>query len=134
MIRDFEYGDQHRFTPNEHSGFEDVPDLFESDEYDKYTLVDEGDVKCILCWKEYAPDDYCIFFLMPDGIDPHYARELRKFLDKHTDRLKPKSCVTYSFDCDMLNRWHKFFRFVKEEGEEKIVNGLTFNRWIIKWA
>ena len=133
MIRDFHRGDEHKFKPNEFSTFEDLGDLFETDEYTKYTLDIDGDINCILCWKEYEPDHYAIFFLMPDGFDVKYSRVIKEFLDGETERLKPKSCITYSFNCDMLNRWHKFFGFVLCEGEEVEVNGKTFNKWIIRW-
>lgn len=133
MIRNFEKGDELKFEPNEFSSFEDMGDLFETDEFTKYTLDIDGDVNCILCWKEYEPDHYCIFFLMPDGFDVKYSRILKTWLEEEAERLKPKSCITYSFDCDRLNRWHKFFGFVLCEGEEVELKGKKFNKWIITW-
>jgi len=133
MIREFEKGDEERLKPNEHSDMSAISDVFEDDSFIKHTLEDEGDVKCILCWKQYLPRHYAIFFLMPDGVAFKHARALKKFLDNATLNMNPKSCLTYSFDCDMLNRWHKFFGF-KMQRKSLLEAAAGFNKWMIKWA
>ena len=132
MIRSYISGDELKLKPNEFSDFSGVSDIFQDSGYVKHTLDDGGDVKCILCWKEYEPRKYAIFFLMSDGIVFSHARALKKFLDAATLRLRPKTCITYSFDCDMLNRWHRFFGFNKQD--EVYIEDKKFNKWKISWG
>lgn len=134
MIRPFQYGDQHRLKPNRFSDPSDVEHVFLNPNYEKYTLEDGGEIKCILCWIEYEPRKYGIFFLMPDGVEMRYAKQLKKFLDEATLRLKPELCMTVSVDCELLNKWHQFFGFVMEEGGRQQIKGVNFNKWVIKWA
>lgn len=134
MIREFEKGDEEKLKPNEFSESSDVADVFLDDSFVKHTLDDEGEVRCIICWKQYAPKQYAIFFLMEDGIKFKHARALKRFLDSATEKLKPKSCITYSFDCDMLNRWHKFFGFEKQRGVIFDGGVNNYNKWAIKWV
>lgn len=132
-IRPYEKGDEDKLNPNEFSELDDVRDVFIDDGFVKHTLDDDGEVKCILCWKQYLPRHYAIFFLMPDGVKLGQARALKRFLDDATLKLQPKTCITYSVDCDMLNRWHKFFGF-KNQRKSLIEEAQGFNRWMIKWA
>lgn len=134
MIRDFILGDEKRLKPNAYSDVSDLSDVFTDDNYIKYTLEDRGEIKCILCWWQYEPRKYAIFFLMPEHVGLIHAREIKKFLDKKTNELNPKLCLTYSFDCDMLNRWHEFFGFEKKDENSVFIEGKKFNKWVIKWA
>jgi hypothetical protein len=134
MIREYEAGDELRFKPNRYSGFADISDVFGDNNYQKYTLEDNGEVKCILCWYQYEPEKYAIFFLMPDGAGLKHARALKKFLDNVKLRLQPKTCITYSLDCGTLNRWHEFFGFSKKDNEGAFIGGKKFNKWEIQWA
>ena len=133
MIRKFELGDHLKLEPNEHSRMGDIADVFFDDDFVKHTLDDGGEVKCILCWKQYLPKHYAIFFLMPDGVEFKHARALKRFLDDAALKLNPKSCITYSFDCDILNRWHKFFGF-EQQRKSLLDQANGFNAWLIKWA
>lgn len=132
MIRNFEQGDQHKYKANRFSDAGDVDFVFVDEAYEKYTLEEDGEVKCILCWTEYSPRKFAIFFLMPEGTQFRHARQLKKFLQDATDRLKPESCMTYSEDCDVLNRWHLFFGFTKEP-QQVMIENKTFNKWVITW-
>lgn len=132
MIREFEKGDELRLDANKFSDVGDISDVFEDDSFVKHTLEDEGEVKCILCWKQYLPRQYAIFFLMPDGVGFKHARALKRFLDDATLKLNPISCITYSHDCDMLNRWHKFFGFQRQRSS-LLGAADGFNKWMIKW-
>lgn len=134
MIRDFILGDEKKLKPNEFSDPGDIEDVFTDNSYEKFTLDDQGEIKCILCWQQFKPESYAIFFLMPDGVNLTHARAIKKFLDEKTRELKPKLCLTYSFDCDMLNRWHEFFGFKKEDENSVLVDGRKFNKWVIQWA
>ena len=134
MIRAYKKGDELKLKPNKFSDVSSVDDIFDNDNYIKHTLDDNGEIKCIMCWYNHAPDRYAIFFLMPDGVEFKHARALKRFLDEMTERLKPKSCVTYSFDCDMLNRWHEFFGFQKRDGDGVLIDNKKFNKWEILWA
>lgn len=136
-IRSYKKGDELRFKPNE---FSDIGGLDLDDAaLVKYTLEDNDSVKCILCWREYAPKHYAIFFLMPDDVGFRHARALRGFLDKIIMQLEPKSCITYSRDCEKLNRWHKFFRFKlqKKNHYDAELSGIVdlehYNKWLILW-
>ena len=133
MIRDFIEGDQYRLKPNEFSDLKGVEDVFYDDQYEKYTLEDEGEIKCIICWQEFQPKEYVVFLLMPDGVQSFYAKTIKRFMNKTIKRLKPKLCLTYSFDCDMLDRWHKFLGFKQEDGAV-LFEGKKFNKWIIRWV
>jgi len=134
MIRDYEKGDELRLNPNEFSEVtDDMREIFANDRFVKHTLEDDGEIKCILCWMQYSPKQYAIFFLMPDGVEFKHARALKRFLDKETERLKPKSCITYSVNCDRLNRWHKFFGFEKQRDDMSTLSG-QYNKWLIKWV
>ena len=133
MIREFEKGDELKLDANQFSDIGDISDVFEDDSFVKHTLDDDGEVKCILCWKQYLPRHYAIFFLMPDGVGFKHARALKRFLDDATLKLNPRICITYRHDCDMLNRWHKFFGFqMQRKSLLEAADG--FNKWMIKWA
>jgi hypothetical protein len=133
MIRDFEIEDLDKLDANQFSGRGEVSDdvFCENGGYDKYTLEDEGEVITIMCLKEYEPKHIAIFFLMKDGLNFKQVREIKKFMNKLTVELEPKTCITYSVDCDILNRWHDFFGF-KKEGD-LLVEEKLFNKWVIRW-
>lgn len=133
MIRKYQLGDEHKLDANRFSDLEGIQDVFIDDSFVKYTLDDNGEIKCILCWKQYAPKQYAIFFLMPEEISFKHARALKRFLDGVTLELKPKSCITYSVDCDMLNRWHRFFGF-QQQRKSLLEIAMGFNKWLIKWV
>lgn len=133
MIRDFKIGDHLDLEPNEHSRIGDVSDVFFDDTFSKHTLDDDGNIKCIMCWKQYLPKHYAVFFLMSDGVEPKHAKALKRFINKKISEIKPKSCVTYSFDCGMLNKWHKFFGF-KQQRRSLLEQANGFNTWLIKWV
>lgn len=133
MIRPYREGDELKLAPNEFSDLDGVRDVFKDNSFVKHSLDDNGEIKCILCWKQYLPKQYAIFFLMPDGVSFKHARALKRFLDGVTLELEPKACITYSVDCDMLNRWHEFFGFKRQRKSLlELANG--FNKWLIKWA
>lgn len=136
-IRLFEKGDEFRFKPNEFSNIDGLN--LDDAALVKYTLEDNDSVKCILCWREYAPKHYAIFFLMPDDVGFRHARALKRFLDKIIIELEPESCITYSRDCAKLNRWHKFFGFTQHEKNHYdaelsgIIDLKHYNKWLILW-
>jgi len=132
MIRKFKLGDHLILKPNEHSGIGDILDVFFDDTFTKYSLEDEDDIKCIICWKQHFPKHYGVFFLMSDNISSKHARELKRFVDDIAEKMKPRSCITYSFDCDTLNRWHNFFGFEKQR-KSLLDKADGFNVWLIKW-
>lgn len=134
MIRDFILGDENKLKPNAFSDPTDVRDIFTDDTYKKFTLEDGEKIVAITCWKEYAPDEYAIFMLMCDEITASNTRELKRLLDNATIQLKPKRCITYSFDCDMLNRWHEFWGFKSDPANGVLIEGKKFNKWVIEWA
>lgn len=133
MIRPYKNGDEDRLKANEFSKIDNIKDVFLDDTFVKHTLEDKEEIKCIICWKQYAPKQYAIFFLMPEGIEFRHARALKRFLDDAILKLMPKSCITYSVNCDMLNRWHVFFGFKQQRKNlSDVADG--FNKWLIKWA
>lgn len=134
MIRAYKAGDEDRLEANEFSSIDDVTWVFEDDSFEKYTVEKNDEVLCIICWTEYCHKQYAIFFLIKEGAGMSEIKAIKKFLDQKTKELKPKTCITYSFDCDMLNRWHKFFGF---ERQRKILLNAgydQYNKWMIKWA
>ena len=133
MIRDFIFGDHLDIELNEFSDFGNCMSVFFDDSFVKYTLKEKEEVKCIMCWKQYSPKQYAVFFLMSNNVNFKHARALKKFIDSVILNKKPKSCLTYSYDCDKLNRWHKFFGF-KQQRESLLDQAEGFNTWLMKWA
>lgn len=131
-IRPYREGDEKKLDPNRFSGVDDIAGVFSDDSFVKHTLDDDGEIKCITCWKQYAPRHYAAFFLMPEGISISNAKALKRFIVSAVDKFKAKTCITYSVDCDMLNRWHEFLGF---ENQRKPLDEQAqgFNRWIVRW-
>ena len=134
MIRKFEIGDEKKIEANEFSQVDGLDDVFLDDKFIKHTLDDNGDVKCIICWTQYSPRHYAAFFLMPESLNLRHVRALKRFIDDAKIRLKAKSCITYSFDCAMLNKWHKFLGFEKQRGVIFDGGVKNYNKWTIKWV
>lgn len=130
MIRDFKEGDQHRLIPNQ---FSDISGFnFSDPSYQKFTVESVDAIKCIICWTEYEPKKFAIFFLMADVVETLWIFKIRKFLKEHTAKLSPKSCITYSEDHEQLEKWHEFFGFTKD-ASQVMVDGKAYNKWVITW-
>lgn len=136
MIRDFENGDQFKFTLNKFSGLFELEDVFEESGYEKVTVLNKGgDIIGILCWYLFAPDCYATFLLMSDkGVGIAEVREIKEFFRQKAEEVKAKLIVTYSLDCDTINKWHEFIGFKKENNEGILIKGRKFNKWVIKWG
>ena len=132
MIRDFIYGDQDKLEANEFSCFEGLPDVFKDDAYAKFTLEDEGEIKCIICFTDHGAGRFAAFFLMPDGVGLKHARALKRFIHAKAIVYGAKMILTYSLDCDLINRWHRFLGFSTYNAI--VADGKTFNKWVIEWA
>ena len=132
MIRPFKLGDHLDIKTNEHSSIGDIIDVFFDDSFIKHSLDDDGEIKCIILWKQYSPRQYASFLLMPESISMKHVRALKLFIDSASVRLGAISCITYSVDCDMLNRWHKFLGF-KQQRDSLLDQVKGFNKWVLRW-
>lgn len=133
MIREFKLGDYLELEPNGHSKLSEIFDVFFDDSFKKFTLDDNGNITCIIIWKQYLPRHYAIAFLMEEVTSFAHARVLKKFMNTAILGTNPRTCITHSFDCDMLNRWHRFFGFKKQRKSLSDTKS-GFNTWLIKWV
>lgn len=136
MIREYIKGDEERLKFNDFSDPSIASDIFLDPSYLKMTICgqDQNDVSIIACWKEYAPDSYATFLLMSKDVSVNRCKELKKLLNDVTMRLRPKRVLTYSHDCERLNRWHEFLGFKKEDENGVLIEGKKFNKWVMSWV
>jgi hypothetical protein len=132
MIREFQESDLKNFTPNEHSGIDEVLPIFTSPIYHKFSLI-EGDItKAIIYFHHTGGDDWAGFFLISKDFSARNGIQIRNFIKQTTDKYKPKRLWTVSLDCPMINKWHKFLR-LKEEKSDIILNGKKYIMWSCLW-
>lgn len=132
MIRDYEAGDEKRVKFNRFSDPSTAPDVFEDRSYTKTTVENGGEVRAIIVWKEVEPRDYASFIILSDKATKRDCLELKKLVNDAIVRLKPKLVLTYSIDCDELNRWHDFIGF-KKEGDGVLIGDKNLTRWVMRW-
>lgn len=133
MIRAFEKLDARRLKANGFSGFENMDYVFNDPTFYKQTLEDEvtGAVLCIIVFKRYWGNNFVGFFLMGQEIEPLHARQLKRFVENVIIDFEMERLQTDSFDCELLNRWHKFLGFELEGKRKKMMMGKDFNSWAI---
>lgn len=131
MIREYQSGDEIGTDFNEFSKPETAPEVFADDSWKKYTIEDGG-VKIIACFQEVAPKTFATFLLMAKDVGNSHCRELKRLLNDVTMKLKPERVLTYSHDCDVINRWHEFLGFKIEES--LLMGDKKFNKWVMTWA
>lgn len=134
MIRDYTQGDERGLKFNDFSNPNIIPEVFGDATYLKKTVEDKGTVKIIACWKEYAPESYATFLLMAENVSMSHCKELKHLLNDVIMMLRPKRVLTYSHDCDVLNRWHEFLGFKTEDMNSVFIDGKKFNKWVMEWA
>lgn len=132
MIRPFEAGDEYRLIPNEHSHIDDILHVFSDDLYEKYALEDDGRIVSIMLWIESEPRRFAAFFLMSEDVRPKHTKAMKRFINRCAKQFMAKSCLTYSVNCDMINRWHRFLGFDLEESGV-LINNKFFNKWVLTW-
>lgn len=133
MIRDYQNGDEKKAKFNGFSDASIIPEVFADPTYVKHTVEDNGAVKIIACYREYAPSSYATFLLMAEDVGVSHCKELKRLLNNVTMKLRPKRVLTYSHDCDLLNRWHEFLGFKKEDENGVLIEGKKFNKWVMAW-
>ena len=134
MIRDYEKGDEALLNFNRFSDPSAAPEVFESDEYVKKTLTDEGVIRVIVCWREIAPASLASFILMSKDISTRYFRELKRFIKNVIVSLGLRLVLTYSVDCEEINRWHRFLGFELDVEGKVTLGDKSFNKWVMRWA
>ena len=132
MIRDFQNGDEKKISFNGFSNPETAPEVFGDESYSKTTVEENGDVRAIVVWKEIEPCVYAAFIVLSDRATKTNCLELKRLINDAIVRLKPKLVLTYSIDCEELNRWHDFLGF-KKEGDGVLMGGKNFNKWVMRW-
>jgi hypothetical protein len=132
MIRVFELDDLKAFEGNDYSDPSGMEPVLCDMSVEKYSVISDGLVKCIICFFEYLPRSYGIFFLAAKNISNIDARQMKRFLEKCIVEKNPKNCVTYSKTDSILEHWHVFFGFEKTGNQTK-VDGVVFNEWVRRW-
>lgn len=126
MIREFIIADLDRFEPNDYSRPDDVRYVFEDEGWWNYTL-ENSCVKAIVCFKENALGEWAVFALLSKYFRARDSVEMRDFMLRAQDVLKPKKLWTISKPIEKTSRWHRFFGFVFERPQE--FQGETYNLW-----
>lgn len=134
MMRGYKEGDELRLEFNKFSDPATAPEVFMDDTYVKETLEDGGEVKAIVCWKEIAPRSIAGFFLVSKNIGMSHCRELKLFIKELIVNLRLELVLTYSVDCDELNKWHEFLGFNKEEDGRVSIGDKSLNKWVMRWV
>lgn len=134
MIREYIPGDEDKMDFNQFSDASDIAMVFTDETFIKNTIEDNGAVKIITFWKEYEPTKFGFFILMAKEISARHIIQMKKFLAKAIEENKPKHVMTYSEDCAILHKWHRFWGFEKDPTEDLFLNGKQFNKWVMEWA
>lgn len=132
MIRAYETGDEKRLSFNEFSNPSLAPEVFGDESYTKTTVEHKGDVRAIVVWKEIEPRSFASFIVLSDMATKTDCLELKRLINDAILRIKPKLVLTYSIDCEELNRWHDFLGF-KKEGDSVLMGDKNLTRWVMRW-
>lgn len=135
MIADYTKGDELLITPNRYS--ENIPlasSFLCADGVCKKSIVADGRVMAVVIWKEYEPRKYVTALVMDKKAGLSVFRDIKIVLFGVGKEFSPLSFVTYSLDDGIIYRWHRFLGFNMEAGSSQVVDGKTYNKWVMKWA
>lgn len=127
MIREFEQSDLERFEPNQVSDPSDQAHVFDDDRWWKYTIYDK-EIKAIICFLEDQPGEWGAFAFISKHFNARDSVEMRKFMQRAEDVLKPKKLWTASPSSAKVNRWHEFLNLTLDSPLE--YNGKIYNKWV----
>lgn len=131
MIREFANVDARRIKANEFSNPVNLGFVFHDDHFYKFTLVDENEVKAIICFARYWKNNFVAFFLISEDISISDIKELKRFIydaaiDFEADRIQTESIAE-----EKIDKWHKFLGFKLEGRKEKMVYNKDYHCWAI---
>lgn len=131
MIRAYEQGDELLLKPNEFSGYGDCAYIFDDEKYVKHTLEDDGKIYGMVVWFEYEPNRWGAWLLISVEIGMKHVKELKRFISGVIVDRKPERIVTYSLDCEVINKWHEFLGFEMDGTDTRVIEGKNFNKWVL---
>lgn len=126
MIREFTIADLDTFQPNEFSLPDNISYVFEDGYWWNYVIENHG-IKAIICFKENKPGEWATFALISKYFNAKDSLEMRNFMRRAEEVLKPKKLWTISKMIPKTNRWHQFFGFNFERVQ--IFQGEAYNLW-----
>ncbi len=131
MIRNFHMDDLTIFKPNKFSDPEDVMFIFEGEDFYKETMIVNGVIKAILCFKLNGNDDWAGFFMISECFNARDGVRVKKWFNNKIREYKPKKVWTASQKDCVLETWHRFLGMVKEKTQD--INGKECNIWSVTW-
>lgn len=135
MIIEYKEGDEKLITPNRYSENIELASAFlRAEGVGKKTIEHNGNVMAVVMWKEYAPRKYVTALVIDKKAGLSVFRDIKTALLGMVKELSPLSVVTYSLDDGIIYRWHRFLGFNMEAGSSQVVDGKTYNKWVMKWA
>lgn len=131
MIRAYKTGDELRMKPNEFSDYSDCAYVFDDEKYVKHTLEEDGGIYAMVVWFEYEPNRWGAFLLISGDMRLSHVKELKRFINGVILERKPERIVTYSVDCEVINKWHEFLGFSMDGTDTRFIDGKNFNKWVL---
>lgn len=132
MIAPFKVEDLGAFVPNQYSDPDHVLEQLRDPDYTTETLWgDDGLVKAILCYRQYADRCWLGFFLISTNFVAQYGVELRKHIHRTMERLNAIRLHTDSPANDLLQKWHQFLGFGYEGTRHKFMFSRDYDMWAI---
>lgn len=134
QISDFvPFKPEHRelIVPNEFTDIEALENILSCGAYDSYSLIENGEVKVILCFYKYHADNYSIFIMASQNMNSRDAIKMKRLLEDAKRLLPIERLETTSEDCDKLNRWHYFLGFHVEGVKRRFLHGKDYKMWAI---
>ncbi len=125
MIRDFEMKDLEIFEPNAVSNPAGVIDALKDERAWNYTL-ERGGIKAIITFAETDEDEWAMSCLVSKHFNAVDSLELKRFMDRAIDALKPRKVWTIS-PPGAVDRWHRFLGLAFERKQE--FEGKIYNMW-----
>lgn len=133
MIREYVTGDELQMVMNAYSNLSVASDIIANDNVSRITIEDMTGPKVIAFWYEYAPTKFATFLLMDVAAKMKNIKELKEVFIEVIKLEEPKELLTFSYDIDVINRWHEFLGFTKDTTGGYDLDGKHFNKWIMRW-
>lgn len=130
MIRDYIQGDIDKIKANQYALIDNIKAFIDSPNMHKVVLED-GEIKAIVCFFEYHPTCWEGFFVICDDMGLNDIKHLKVLLNQLIMKFKPSRLQTTSEDCPIINKWMKFMGFELEGTRKKYMYDKDFKMWSI---
>lgn len=131
VIDGFDQTDLEWMNVNKFTEMSLMEGILQSPSLCSHTIVDSaGDPFIIFFAIEYSPTKFSGFLIASNdfsGVDK--MRFVKKFVKNSFLSYNMTRLETLSFDCDELNRWHKFLGFELEGTKKKFIGNKNYNVW-----